>query len=130
MIYLCREGAAASWQTGPEYQVLDDAAHSDAGAEHRSAALYDLEPAIGAEPAPAGAWNDGRIVVTADRIEHWLNGVRVVDCPRTGAGWSERLAASKFAAMEGFGVQPSGRIALQDHGDAVRFHSLRIRRLP
>jgi len=113
---------------GPEYQLLDDAAHPDAARpETAAAALYALYPAVEKVLAEAGAWNRARIVSRGARVEHWLNGRRVLAAEIGSADWEARRAASKFASDEGFGrVQPSS-FALQDHGDAVWFRGLRAR---
>ncbi len=73
----------------------------------------------------AGQWNDGRIVVRAGRVQHWLNGVCVVDAPCAGPEWDAMVAASKFRDWP-FGKAARGRLALQDHGDEVAFRNLRV----
>ncbi|MEM7200313.1 MAG: family 16 glycoside hydrolase [Planctomycetota bacterium] len=129
VIYRCTEEEKATYRTGPEYQVLDDAA---LGPEplHAAAALYGLYVAKGAEPRPAGLFNQGRIVVRDGRVEHWLNGVRVVDARLDDQAWRDRVAGSKFGDMPGFGRASRGHIALQDHGANVWYRSLRIRPFP
>jgi len=130
VIYRCNEELPAPWQTGPEYQVLDDAKHVD-GKEPRTAAasLYALAAADGKQLAPVGEWNEGRIVVHGWHVEHWLNGKKVVDLDLATADAKAKVAASKFGAMPKFATLAKGRIALQDHGDDVWFRSLRIRRM-
>ena len=128
--YLVSEADAGA-AFGPEYQVLDDERHSDAErATHRAAALYDLLPAEGKLLAPVGEFNQGRIVSREGRIEHWLNGVRVVDVDTASDQFAAAHAASKYKGSPGFARGHRGRIALQDHGDEVWFRSLRIRELP
>lgn len=128
--YLVSE-ADASAAFGPEYQILDDDLHVDAQREtHRAAALYDLLPAAGKSLAPVGEYNKGRIVARDGRIEHWLNGVRVVDIDTGSEEFAAAHAASKYKGSPGFARGHRGRIALQDHGDEVWFRSLRIRELP
>lgn len=122
-----RVEAGAGSMVGPEYQLLDDDGHSDgSNPKHAAAALYDLLPAEDKELRPAGEFNRARIVARGDRIEHWLNGVRVLECPTAGARWDALLASSKFKGVEGFGRGP-GAIGLQDHGDAVWVRRLRVR---
>jgi Domain of Unknown Function (DUF1080) len=113
-----------------EYQILDDAKHKDGQYPNRRAAtLYDLYEATGAEPRPAGQWNEAKIVAKGPHLEHWLNGKKVVSCDLTSDDYKKRLAASKFATWEGFGTHAKGHIALQDHGDDVWFRKIRVREL-
>lgn len=124
------EGLQHVFQSGPEYQILDDAAHKDGRKPETSAASnYALHAPVGAEPKPAGEWNYGRIVVNGDRVDHWLNGVRVVGYELGSADWLERVKNSKFASMPAYGKAREGHIALQDHGDRVSFRNIRVRRL-
>jgi hypothetical protein len=133
VIYRINEQGDATWHTGPEMQVIDDDRHPDAilgrDRNHTAGALYDL---IGSPPGvvhPAGEWNETRIIARGNRLEHWLNGQMVVDVEVAGPRWNQLVAASKFAGMPEFGVQPEGFIALQDHGDLVSYRNVRIRRL-
>jgi hypothetical protein len=61
-------------------------------------------------------------------VQHWLNGVQVLDAPCSGPDWEKMVAASKFRDWP-FGKAASGHLALQDHGDEVAFRSLRVKRL-
>ena len=125
MIYRVRETRGASYQTGPEYQVLDAAAR--AGAKHRSAALYDMIAPKGAQLKATGEYNAGRIVIHEGRLQHWLNGVKVVDCSYGDDAWKTMVAGSKFRRMPEFGIHPSGHIAFQFHGGEVWYRSIRIK---
>jgi hypothetical protein len=130
IIYFVREveGAEQTYSTGPEMQVLDDARHPDGKLpSHRAGALYDLLPASKAAAAPVGTWNKVRIISRNGRIEHWLNGRKVVATRYGDEGWRRLVAGSKFKAMPHFAKLPRGRIALQDHGDRVWYRNIRIR---
>lgn len=131
VIYLCTEEHGACWQTGPEYQVLDDAAQgSGLDPLHSAGAMYALySPAPDKPVKPAGEWNTGRIVVRGDVIQHWLNGEKIVEGRRGSEDYRERIAGSKFSAYTGFGVQKKGHIALQDHGDEVWYRNIKVRDL-
>jgi type 1 glutamine amidotransferase len=114
---------------GPEYQIVD-AAHADAKSPLTSAgALYALRAPDGAEPRPTGAFNHARIVSRGNRLEHWLNGRRVLTLEVGSDEWQRAVAASKFASVPGFGTARRGLIGLQDHGDEVWFRSIRVRDL-
>ena len=121
---------------GLEYQILDDQRNPDAKlgvvGNRCLAALYDLIPINnqGFIAKSAGEWNTGRIVVYPDnRIEHWLNGKKVLEYVRGSGIYKALVARSKYAGYEGFGMVKETPILLQYHGDQVRFRSLKIKKL-
>lgn len=129
-------GAKGPSTVGLEYQLLDDDNHADAKRGNGTRVLASLYDVIGRGGTLRGAgivpkvdeWQHGRIVVHADqRVEHWLNGIKVLEYVRGSPEFQQRIAASKFAAMSGFGLAEKGPILLQDHGDLVSFRSLKIR---
>jgi len=131
IMYRVSEAHDYAWQSGPEFQILDDAAWgaeaTDTGA---AGAMYDLVgPTDGKILKPTGEWNHARIRVHDGLAQHWLNGVKVVECRIDDESWRERIKNSKFSAYEGFGVQARGHIALQSHGNPMEFRNIRIRDL-
>ena len=130
VMYHVSEREAYPWRTGPEYQVLDDDKHQD-GKNPKTAAgsLYALVAADNKKLHAVGEWNEARIVLDGDKLEHWLNGTKVVSTTLGAQEWTQLVAASKFASMPGFGKERRGHIALQDHGDDVWFKDLRIKEL-
>jgi hypothetical protein len=112
-------------------QVLDDAAHADGRSPLTSAgALYGIYPARPGVVRPAGEWNSVRLVVNGRHVEHWLNGVKLVEAEIGSPDWEARVKGSKFADLPRYGRNDSGHIGLQDHGDRVSFRNIRIRVLP
>jgi hypothetical protein len=116
---------------GLEYQLLDDTSHPDAklgiSGNRTCASLYDLIPAEHKKMNPAGAWNTARILVNRTHVEHWLNGVKVLEFERGGNDFLAHKAQSKFKDIPGFGEYSSGHILLQDHGNRVYFRNIKIR---
>jgi hypothetical protein len=131
IIYRVTEKHDASWQTGPEYQILDDAGHNFPPTGVQSAgAVYALYgPSDKKQAAPANQFHQARIRLKDNHLTHWLDGVKVVECRLGSDEWKERVAASKFSKYEGFGAQPKGHIALQHHGQSVWFRNIKIRDL-
>ena len=119
-----------TWQTGPELQILDNERHPDAKIfKHRSGDLYDLIPTKVISARPAGQWNQIRLIVKGDHIEHWQNGHKVVEYTIGSDEWKELVANSKWKEHPDYGSARKGHIGLQDHGDQVWFKNIKIRGL-
>ncbi len=114
---------------GPEYQILDDEGGHAGGKEKGvTASLYEIKAPTGKVLKPVGEFNQSRVVARGNHLEHWLNGVKVVEIDIDTPEWAEAKAGSKFKDKEGFATKP-GPIHLQDHGGEVWFRNLRIKPL-
>ncbi len=121
---------AATYRSGPEYQVLDNLKASDnRDPKHLAGALYDLVAPTGDFTRPPGEWNLARIVVHGWHIQHWLNGVRIVDVDLSSPEGKSLVAHSKFRDMPLFATFARGHIALQDEDNAVWYRNIKIRDL-
>lgn len=131
IFFFARERAADRiWKAAPEMQVLDDARHADGALpSHRAGALYDIFAPKCDAAKPAGEYNDARLVVRNGKAEHWLNGYRIVEYDLDSDAYRAGVAASKFRDQQEFARVRRGKLGLQDHGDVVRFRSIRVREL-
>ena len=113
-----------------EYQVLD-AKHPDAAkgrdGNRKVGSFYDVMPAVNAKPNPVGEWNTAMIVCQGKKVEHWLNGEKVLEFERGSEAFRAAVALSKFGKSPNWGEQVSGHILLQDHNDRVSYRNLKIK---
>jgi hypothetical protein len=125
--YLVTEGRPSA--PGHEYQLVDDQKYPDAKKPTRStASFYDVLPPLPAKPSkPAGQWNHSKIQVAGNQVEHWLNGVKVLEYELGSDALKKAIAASKFKNEKDFGEKIKGHIMLTDHGDEAWFRNLRVR---
>jgi hypothetical protein len=114
---------------GHEYQLIDDERHPDAkvGPHRQTGAFYDVLPAANRPLRPAGQFNESRIVVSGQHIEHWLNGTRILEYDLGSPRVVEAIAKSKFKDIARFGKKQRAHILLQDHGNAVCYRNVMIR---
>ena len=123
-----------------EYQILHNA-HPDAskgvGGNRKAASLYDIFASNADKLLKGeGQWNTGMIVSQGGKIEHWLNGVKVLQYDRNSDEYRKGVEKSKYAklgkAADGsskpWGTSTQGRILIQDHTDStVSYRNLKIK---
>jgi Domain of Unknown Function (DUF1080) len=119
---------------GLEFQLLDDARHPDAvlgkNGNRTLGSLYDLIAAPANKPLHlAGQWNTAKIISFHNHVEHWLNGIKILEYDRGSVQFRTLVAGSKYKDIPGFGEVASGRILLQDHGDRIFFKNIYLKPL-
>jgi hypothetical protein len=116
---------------GHEYQLLDDDAYRGTknGPDRMTAALYDVVAPAGAAKKlrPVGEWNESRLVVRQNHVEHWLNGAKVLEYEVGSPAVNAAIAKSKYKGVAGFGAKRTSSILLQDHGEEIWFRNMKVR---
>jgi hypothetical protein len=117
--------------SAPEYQLLDDALHPDGKNRLTSSgAAYGIYPSPAGIVKPAGQWNSTLIVVNGNRVQHWLNGQKLLEYELGSPDWQAKVKASKFNEYPNYGLAKRGYLAIQgDHTGTLSIRNVRIREL-
>lgn len=132
VIYRATEETANVWESGAEYQILDNTGHLDGLNPLASAgACYAVFPPAKDATRPLGQWNQTRIVAHGKHVEHWLNGEKLLEYEIDSPRWQAHVKTSKFFETAygrgNWGRALKGYIALQDYGGAIEFRNIKIR---
>lgn len=131
IMYMVTEQYEHSYESGPEYQLLDDASYkTQIKPDQHTAAAYAMKaPTLLDLNKPVGEWNHTIIIVNKGHVEHWLNGIQVVQYELWSEEWKASKANSKWKDVEGYGMSKTGHICLQDyHGEGnVWFKNVKLR---
>jgi hypothetical protein len=118
------------WATGAEMQVLDNDGHQDGKIiKHRAGNLYDLMAGPEGVAKPVGEWNKATVTNEKGKLTLTLNGVVTATTTLGDDSWKALVKQSKFHDSNDFAKIFTGHISLQDHGDAVWYRNIRIRKL-
>jgi hypothetical protein len=131
LIFMVNENApVATWQTGPEFQLIDNVGYpEELGPKQLAGSLYDLIGCPAEVVKPTGEWNSSEIILEKNKIVFIVNGKKVIETIIGSKEWDALIASSKFAAFPNFAKTARGHIALQDHGGEVWFKNIVIKNL-
>lgn len=120
----------AIYESGPEYQLIDDRGWPDKLLDNQySGANYGMHAPRNAAVKNLNEWNQSRIVVDGTHVQHYLNGVKVVDYYLWDADWKLRKENGKWKDFPYYGMAKKGQIGLQDHGGLAQFRNIKIKEI-
>lgn len=125
------DGFESAYQTGPEYQLIDDVNFPEELEDwQQCGADYAMYPANDKKKVnEVGEWNSSRIVVKDSLVQYWLNSEKVVEFKRWTNEWMKKVASGKWKNFPSYGLAKKGYIGLQDHGNRISFRNIKIKRL-
>ena len=129
IFYRVTEDDDVMWHGAPEYQVIDNHYPEPIKKVQEAGANYDMHPPLRDATKPIGTWNQTRILVNGAHVEHWLNGVKVVEYELWSPDWERRYKESTFKDYPRYARAKRGHIGLQEHDSKVAYRNIRIREL-
>lgn len=118
----------AIYESGPEYQLIDDKGWPERLREDQySGANYGMHAPKNAIVKDVNDWNQARIVVDGAHVQHYLNGVKVVDYYLWDDEWKQLKENGKWKDYPYYGMALKGPIGLQDHGGLAQFRNIKIK---
>jgi|SRR5947209_6272180 len=130
ILYMVTEQYKEPYLSGPEYQIIDDKGYPEKLEKWQmTGANYAMDPPLKMAYRPIGEWNHTRIVVNHGHVEHWLNGIKVVEYTIGSKEWLEHKKEGKWKDAPGYGMNKKGYICLQDHGSEIWFKNIKIREI-
>ena len=126
----------AAYETGPEYQMIEDDDFRDENGDpypledwQKTAADYAMYVASDQKQVNLRDWNSSEIVFTPEKVEYWLNGLKMLEFVAWSEDWTERRNSGKWDAYPDYGFAKKGKLCLQDHGSKVWFRNIKIKEL-
>ncbi len=126
----------AAYETGPEYQMIEDDDFRDENGDpypledwQKTAADYAMYVANDQKQVNLRDWNSSEIVFTPEKVEYWLNGMKMLEFVPWSEDWTERRNSGKWDAYPDYGFAKTGKLCLQDHGSKVWFRNIKIKEL-
>ena len=120
----------AVYETGPEYQIVDDYGFPEPLEPwQQAAANYGMHPASKKVSKGANEYNSSRIRVENGHVTHWLNDEKVVEYDLWTPEWETKVKESKWKDYPAYGRAKSGHLGLQDHGNMIWFKNIKVKRL-
>lgn len=123
------DGNSPNWLDNFEMQIQDDINFHDKAPIRSAGSLYDLIIPQNKQLKPVGEYNQAKLIVKGNHVEHWLNGNKVVEYEMGSDEMNKLLKESKFKNNPGYGKSPNGYIMFQHHGQKVWLKNIRVRRL-
>jgi hypothetical protein len=122
-------GNSPNWLDNFEMQILDDINFNDTAAIRSAGSLYDLIIPTNKHLKPIGEYNQAKLIVKGNHVEHWLNGNKIVEYENGSPDMNKLLAASKFKNNPGYGKSTDGLIMFQHHGQKIWLKNIKVMRL-